>query len=64
MNDVLIHAWRHETTKKIHVRPDCHAVRFLSEQMETLLIRSDDPELMSSTCAWCFPERAKESDPP
>jgi hypothetical protein len=62
--EVLIHAWRHEKTRRIHVRPDCHAVKFLREQMEPVLIRADDPELLASTCSWCFPERrATESEP-
>ncbi len=64
MTGVMIHAWRHGTTGKIHVRPDCHAVKFQREQMETLLIRADDPALMTTTCTWCFPERAAtESEP-
>lgn len=53
--EVLIHAWRHTETGKVHVRSDCHAVRFLREQMEPLLIRADDPELMTTTCLWCLP---------
>lgn len=61
---VMIHAWEHRATKKIHVRRDCRAVRFQVEWMEPLLIAADDPRLMKSSCSWCFPERAKEHDPP
>jgi len=62
---VKIHAWEHRSTKRIHVRRDCRAVRFQVEWMEPLLIRADDPRLLTSDCPWCFPERAtKEHDPP
>ncbi len=59
---ILLHAWRHETTGKLHIRGDCRAVQFQADAMTPLLIRVDNLRELERTgfgapeaCRWCFP---------
>lgn len=63
---LLIPGWRHPSTRKLHIRRDCNAVMFHSEEMQPVLVRFDyetdrelrrllAPDDAHQPCRWCFP---------
>lgn len=59
---LLVPGWRHQVTRKLHIRRDCRAVQYHSEKMTPVLCRFDDANevrrvLLDSDelCRYCFP---------
>lgn len=63
---LLVPGWRHSKTKRLHIRRDCRAVMFHSDEMQPVLVRFDyekpgelarllAPSDDHVPCRWCFP---------
>jgi hypothetical protein len=55
LGTLLLPGWRHPTSKKLHIRPECPAMKY-SRSWDAVLIRFDEvPELKrADCCGFCF----------
>lgn len=57
---VIVHAWVTKTGR-LHLKSDCHAVRFQRDQMEPVLLDLEDETTFErfdfgdeTSCQWCW----------
>lgn len=56
----MTYGYRRRATMKVHIRLDCHAMKYArADDLIPVLFRDDDPTIDRS-CSWCWPT---ETDP-